>query len=202
MRSQGRPDKTSEARTFLEDIGVSKQRVSEWRDLRDAEVADITCVINADSWRLDTILYIIQGCFSLISLRGALAVRLHCPRSGQAVGELFPLEVGLHAQVGMKQQTLSDRIAAARVVDATAHAVNRETDYRLLSAIQPAPRWLWPALVAAMAADTTRVVNGDLWRHLAEINPAPEWLRTVPVETRDRARQSPVVYRITQRADI
>lgn len=36
LASQGRPDKTSEARTFLEDIGVSKQRVSEWRDLRDA----------------------------------------------------------------------------------------------------------------------------------------------------------------------
>ena len=79
-----------------------------------------------------------------------------------AQGELSPLEVGLHAlhsglsgrayaeRVGAAHRTIADRMQAAEVAEC-AH-VRTDVDFRSLTAIHPAPEWLWPALVAAMVA--------------------------------------------------
>jgi hypothetical protein len=69
-----------------------------------------------------------------------------------AQGELSPLEVGLHAL----------------------HSGLSQTEYGKQMGLSQDSISL--RMRAAKVADTTRVVNGDLWRHLAEIKSAPEWL--------------------------
>ena len=79
-------------------------------------------------------------------------------------GELTPIERGMHAlksgmdvkayaeRVGRARTTVQDEVKAARVASAVTH-VRHELPHRLLAAIHAAPSWLWPALVAAAAAD-------------------------------------------------
>jgi hypothetical protein len=80
-----------------------------------------------------------------------------------AQGELHPLEVGLHAlgfieaggtirdyakRAGAAENTLADRVKAARV--ATVTNVRDREHWLHLSIIHTAPSWLWHALVSAM----------------------------------------------------
>lgn len=82
-----------------------------------------------------------------------------------AQGELHPLEVGMHAlksgisqkdyaaRIGKSQQSVGERVCAARVAETlTGYPVIELTDrWQHLSAIHASPRWLWSALVSATA---------------------------------------------------
>ncbi len=87
-----------------------------------------------------------------------------------AQGELSELEVGLHqlgsgltirdyaARLGMPERTLSDRVQAARVAETVAHMRDDiGGHWRALSVVHSAPRWLWPALVSRLVADSWTV---------------------------------------------
>jgi hypothetical protein len=77
-----------------------------------------------------------------------------------AQGELTPLEIGLHAigsgltqrayadKINMVHGALVDRWNAAKVGQSCRHMPTER--WRHLAEIHAAPRWLWPALVAAM----------------------------------------------------
>lgn len=83
-----------------------------------------------------------------------------------AQGELTALERGMHAlhsgmdvkayaeSVGRARTTIQDEVKAARVTDAVTHMRHDLTDqFRSLSEIHAAPKWLWSALVSRMIAD-------------------------------------------------
>jgi hypothetical protein len=79
-----------------------------------------------------------------------------------AQGELTPLERGFHAlrsgmdvkayaeRVGRKRETVRNEVYAAEVCS-VAH-VGHDGYFKTLVEIHSAPKWLWPALVSAMAA--------------------------------------------------
>jgi ParB-like chromosome segregation protein Spo0J len=108
-------------------------------------------------------------------------------------GELHALEEGLHAlesgmkvsayadAIGRRQQTLSDRILAARVLKATGCPVTEwlRDHWQSLVPIHAAPEWLWPALAEALVAGgwTVETTRGKV----APLKDAPEPPGTVDV---------------------
>lgn len=125
-----------------------------------------------------------------------------------AQSELLPIEVGFHqlgsnmtvrdyaAKVGVKEQTLSDRVHAARVVthvrdswvtafDGTPVAQMEALDrlhgeigrncLRHLASIHTAPEWVWPALVRGLMENEWSVdATQKVVKTVAKAEP-PEW---------------------------
>src|SRR5262245_11024255 len=91
-------------------------------------------------------------------------------------GELHPLEVGLHAvrsglkgseyarRSGIKQPEVARRMYAATVVEKVMPygiTINPEL-WRSFSEIHAAPKWLWPALVAKLQAESWTIETAML----------------------------------------
>jgi hypothetical protein len=87
-----------------------------------------------------------------------------------AQSELTALERGMHAlhsgmevkayaeSIGRARTSVSSEVLAARVADAVTHVGHDlSSHFKALVEIHAAPRWLWPALVEKMVADSMTV---------------------------------------------